>query len=119
MPAPVRRRDDFAALSRSRARGRSGPLRVTRARPSPDRRVEQPHVAYAVPRAVGTAVVRNRIRRRLRAMIADLGPDEGLTPGLYLVGVGAGAIELSPADLRRHLLAALAAAEDRPRRGRS
>ena len=79
----------------------------------------QPHVAYAVPRAVGTAVVRNRIRRRLRAMIADLGPDEGLTPGLYLVGVGPGAAELSPADLRRHLLAALAGAGDRSGRGRS
>jgi ribonuclease P protein component len=45
---------------------------------------EQPHVAYAIGRTVGPAVVRNRIRRRLRVLVhrhAAL-----LAPGYYLIG---------------------------------
>jgi ribonuclease P protein component len=38
-------------------------------------------VAYAIPRRVGTAVQRNRIRRRLRAVLAD----QPLAPGAHLV----------------------------------
>ena len=38
-------------------------------------------VAYAIPRRVGTAVERNRIRRRLRAVLDQ----RSLTPGAYLV----------------------------------
>lgn len=117
MLAPVRRRDDFDALSRSRARGRSGPIRVTRAEPTdPGRRLEHAHVAYAVPRAVGSAVVRNRARRRLRAMMVELGPDEGLTPALYLVGATPGVVDLAPSELRHHLVTALLASQ--PRAGR-
>ena len=109
MLAPVRRRDDFDALSGSRARGRSGPLRVARA-PLPDG--DDPalvRVAYAVPRAVGTAVVRNRVRRRLRAMTAELAREGALPAGLYLVGARPGAEALATAELRRHLADAAAA----------
>jgi len=81
-----------------------------------DGSLDHPLVAYAVPRAVGSAVVRNRARRRLRAMIAELGPAEGLTPALYLVGVAPGAADLPPAVLRRHLITALVATQ---RGGRS
>lgn len=107
--APVRRRDDFDALSRSRARGRSGPLRVVRAPLPVDDDPAARRVAYALPRAVGSAVVRNRIRRRLRPMMSELAAADHLGPGLYLVGVRPGADALASADLRRHLLAALAA----------
>ena len=40
-------------------------------------------VAYAVSRAVGGAVDRNRLRRRLRAIVHDA----ELVPGTYLVAV--------------------------------
>lgn len=108
MVAPVRARDDFDALSRSRARRRSGPLWVVRADGAGDGEVR---VAYAVPRTVGTAVVRNRIRRRLRAMITDLDRDGHLGAGLYLVGVRAPAADLDAPTLRHHLHRALGAAE--------
>jgi ribonuclease P protein component len=68
-------------------------------------------VAYAVPRKVGTAVVRNRIRRRLRAMITDLDRDGRLDAGLYLVGVRPEAADLDAATLRHHLHRALGATE--------
>ena len=111
MVAPVRRRDDFESLSRSRARGRSGPLWVARI-PWREDDAEPVRVAYAVPRSVGGAVVRNRIRRRLRPMMAQRAA-AGLPRGVYLVGAREGAADLSAAELRRHLDVAIAAATRR------
>lgn len=39
-------------------------------------------MAYAIGRAVGPAVVRNRLRRRLRAAVRT----SSLPPGYYLIG---------------------------------
>lgn len=50
-----------------------------------DPSLDQPHVGYAIGRRVGGAVERNRIRRRLRALLAQYGSD--LPPGRYLIGV--------------------------------
>ena len=43
-----------------------------------------PRVAFAIGRQNGSAVRRNRIRRRLRAVMAS--SDVELPPGLYLLG---------------------------------
>ena len=72
-------------------------------------------VAFAIGRGVGSAVVRNRLRRRLRAVLADA----GLAPGAYLVSVGPDAVHLSSSELRAAVSAALAsvaarAGEQRP-----
>jgi len=42
-------------------------------------------VAYAIPRSVGNAVERNRVRRRLRAAVAGCEPDLR-AGGAYLFG---------------------------------
>ncbi len=47
-----------------------------------DPTLSMPHVAFAIGRPVGTAVVRNRLRRRLRALLADA----DLPAGWYLFG---------------------------------
>jgi RNase P protein component len=52
-------------------------------------------VAYALGRAIGPAVVRNRLRRRLRVMLVD----SSLPPGLYLIGAQAGAARRSSSEL--------------------
>ena len=44
-------------------------------------------IAYAIRRSGGTAVARNRCRRRLRAILAQFDRDGGVAPGVYLVGV--------------------------------
>ena len=52
-------------------------------------------VAFAIGRAVGSAVSRNRLRRRLRAVLAN----SDVPPGLYLVGARVPACEHTFADL--------------------
>jgi ribonuclease P protein component len=99
----VRDRATFQALRRSRARVRRGPVTVTWVPGDPS---EPPRVAYAVGRSAGGAVVRNRLRRRLRAVSREAGPL--LRPGAYLVGATAGASSLSYRELRTTVCEALA-----------
>lgn len=67
--------------------------------PSPA--TEPPRVAFAVGRALGPAVVRNRMRRRLRAITRELAAAPGgLPPGSYLIGVRPPAAALDYVGLR-------------------
>jgi ribonuclease P protein component len=106
-PAPVGliwrvdRRDTFEALRHGR-RCRQGPITLAWIAGDP---TEPPRVAYTIGRRVGPAVVRNRLRRRLRAVIRESAA--GLRPGAYLIGAGPGAVALSYDELRRDLLKAL------------
>ncbi|MGH9066659.1 MAG: ribonuclease P protein component [Acidimicrobiales bacterium] len=98
MAPPVGRiheRTTFQALRSSRSRVRRGPITITwvGGRGDPAARV-----AYAVGRKVGGAVVRNRVRRRLRAICAELGPS--LPPGAYLIRASAEVSRLSYGELR-------------------
>jgi ribonuclease P protein component len=72
-----------------------------------------PRVAFAVPRKVGPAVVRNRIRRCVRARLAQRArdPERGLPAGAYLISVsasGAGLDGPAAADLVERCLDRLA-----------
>lgn len=95
-------RATFEALRRSRNRARRGPISVTYAVVAA---AEEPAVAYALGRRTGGAVVRNRIRRRLRAAVAQ--GTAGLAPGAYLVSAGPEAAELPFEELRETLVAAM------------
>jgi ribonuclease P protein component len=75
----IRERSAFTRLAREGRRTRAGVLWCTYI-PDPD--ATPPRVAYALGRAIGPAVVRNRLRRQLRALLADA----TLPPGLYLIG---------------------------------
>lgn len=57
-------------------------------------------VAFNVGRHAGNAVARNRIRRRLRAVMGELCGAGRLTPGAYLLGAGADAGALPYPELR-------------------
>jgi ribonuclease P protein component len=99
----IQDRATFEALRRSERRARRGPVSVTYAAgESPS-----PRIAYAVGKRVGKAVVRNRLRRRLRAAVSGL---TGLQPGAYLVAADPGAAGLSYEDLRTKVASAMTAA---------
>ena len=59
-----------------------------------------PRVAYAIGRAVGGAVVRNRLRRQLRHAVAIEARAGGLPAGWYLFGAGPAAATADGATLR-------------------
>jgi len=94
----VRGRDSFAALSRQGRRVREGPLTVIHR--SAD---TTPRVAFSVGRKVGSAVVRNRLRRRLRALWQEATPPGGD----YLIVTAPAAASATHAELRAGLAAAL------------
>jgi ribonuclease P protein component len=100
----VRDRATFEALRRDGRRVRRGPITVTWLAGDP---AEPPRVAYAIGRRAGGAVVRNRIRRRLRAITREVGAQ--LRPGAYLFGATAAAASLSYGDLRATVCQALGA----------
>ncbi len=56
-------------------------------------------IAWAIPRRVGSAVVRNQVRRRLRALVAAEHRVAPLPAGAYVFHVEPPAAELSFASL--------------------
>jgi ribonuclease P protein component len=88
-------RATFTRLRRSGRRARRGPVTVTWVAGEP---TEPTRVAYTVGRRVGGAVIRNRVRRRLRAAVAEASPY--LRPGPYLIGAGPEAARVPYRELR-------------------
>ena len=69
----MRRRHDFDAIMRA-GRPRQHRLFSLRLRPN---RLGRVRYGFAVQRRIGGAVVRNRIRRRLREIVRELPPGDG------------------------------------------
>lgn len=88
----IHERTIFRRLRREGSTVRVGPLWCSVLL---DSTLTQPHVAYALGRATGPAVVRNRLRRQLRAVMADADRTSEVSPGWYLVGADAAAVSLS------------------------
>jgi ribonuclease P protein component len=118
-PNRLRRREDFTRASRGdRARAHGLVLHVTTDRPT-DRQDGRPsgpsRIGIVVSRAVGNAVVRNRVRRRLRALCRErlerLGADRLLVVRALPVSAGMTSVELGRSlDTALHRLAGAARA---------
>jgi ribonuclease P protein component len=80
----IHRRATLRALRRPEGRFSRGPLRVTYVSLTDPGAGDRPQVGYAVSRRCGTAVARNRIRRRLRAAV-QIAAADGLPAGSYLL----------------------------------
>ena len=88
----IRDRRTFEDLRLRGQRHRSGPITVTAVLDADER---PPRVAYAIGKGVGSAVVRNKVRRRLRAAVAEI----GLPSGAYLISVTPSAAKATYGEL--------------------
>lgn len=79
----LRRRSDFAAAVRGGRRARRGTLVVHLRLGESTEPAAPPRVGFVVSRAVGGAVTRNTVRRRLRHLVRD--HLDALPPGALVV----------------------------------
>jgi ribonuclease P protein component len=107
----LRDRATFVALRRSGRRVTQGPITVLWLPANP---TEPTRIAYAVGRGVGPAVVRNRVRRRLRAIVRE--SRALLLPGAYLIRAAPSAADQSFGELSAHVSTALRALPPEPSR---
>ena len=110
----LRRSTDFAAAVRGGRRAGRGTLVVHLLLDEPAQ-ASTARAGFVVSKAVGNAVVRNRVRRRLRHLVRPLLAD--LPAASLVVRALPGAASASFAELGADLESALAAARD-PRRRR-
>jgi ribonuclease P protein component len=103
----IRDRGTFQRLSREGHRSRAGVLWCTAVL---DPSLSPPRVAFAIGRAFGPAVQRNRVRRQLRSLLSET----TVPPGAYLIGARPDAVARSYPELR-HDLQKLISAQQRNR----
>jgi len=101
----ITRRADFLRANQGRKQLTSAV--ILRVIPSPAPCPTACRVGFTVSKACGNAVTRNRIKRRLRALVQELWPHHA-RPGIDYVLIGrAGAETLAHEKLRQELTAAL------------
>lgn len=98
----IRSRAVFRRLREHGARHRSGPVSLVVLPVGPD----DPAVgglAFAIPRSVGSAVVRNGVRRRMRAAARDLDRRDRFPAVWCLIVARPGVERLGVADLAQRM----------------
>jgi ribonuclease P protein component len=66
-------------------------------------------VAYSIGRACGPAVTRNRLRRRVRAILREVDQNQPLPAGRLLIGARPEAVELTFEQLTQEISSLVAA----------
>ena len=98
----LKRRADFLRVAAARRKW-AAPGLILQAAPQPEATEEDVRVGFTASRKVGNAVKRNRARRRLKALAAEM-LASGAQPGLDLVLIARPATVDRPFDeLRRDL----------------
>ena len=98
------KRADFLAANRGKLAPMPGFVLLVRPRGDEDQTMR---IGYTVTKKIGNAVVRNRMKRRFRALVRDMLPDLGI-PGADHVLIGrAGGVERDYATLASELSKAL------------
>ncbi|MDP3674121.1 MAG: ribonuclease P protein component [Novosphingobium sp.] len=115
--AVVRKRSDFLAANRGLRVARPGFVLLVNRDAAGD---DAMRYGVTVTKKIGGAVVRNRMKRRFRALLRELLPEHGLAGADHVLIGREGGVERDFAQLRTELSAALARASegkgDPPRR---
>ncbi|MFM7509099.1 MAG: ribonuclease P protein component [Actinomycetota bacterium] len=98
----------FRSLSRSRQRASSDLFTVVHSAGPPDPPDSGIGLACATPRSLGSAVLRNRARRRIRAVAREWAREHPSERGWYLVVAGGKAATAEYGDVRDDLRTLLA-----------
>lgn len=99
----LRKRSEFLWVRGGRRWSVAAFVLEARTRQNADVAAALPRFGFTVSKKVGGAVVRNRVRRRLRALTAGLGPAQA-QPGFdYVLIARTGAIGRAFADLKADL----------------
>ena len=98
------RRADFLAANTGKRAATPGFVLLVRPRDDGD---ATRRIGYTVTKKIGNAVVRNRMKRRLRALARDLVPRAGIAGADHVLIGRAGGIERDYAGLRAELAKAL------------
>jgi ribonuclease P protein component len=106
-PAVIRKRADFLAANRGLRIARPGFVLLARPNGGLGKRY-----GITVTKKVGNAVVRNRMKRRFRALLWDALPGEGLPDHDHILIGRDGGIERDFAQMRAELSVALARAAE-------
>ena len=102
----LKRRADFLRVAAVRRKW-AAPGLILQVAPQPELVSEEIRIGFTASRKVGNAVKRNRARRRLKALVAEM-IATGANPGLDLVLIARSATVDRPFDdLRRDLLQSL------------
>lgn len=110
--APIARRATFQSFRRPDGRARRSGIRVAYVVVEPAKIPVQ--AAFSVTKRCGNAVVRNRIRRRLRSALCQISRD--LEPGAYLLSPEPEVATMTYRDLVENVATAAA---DAARQGRA
>ena len=113
----IRKRSDFLAANRGLRNARPGFVLLTLPNGGRGKRY-----GITVTKKIGNAVVRNRMKRRFRALLREMLPEHGLADTDHVLIGREGGIERDFGSLREELRAALTRARegkgDPPRRRR-
>ena len=104
-------RRTFQALRQQGRRARRGPLTVTWLPPEVARRPPRPARASRWARPPAVRCVRNRVRRRLRAVLRQLATEGRLPAGSYLLGGSASLATMPWTELVELVAATIAEAQ--------
>jgi ribonuclease P protein component len=117
-PAVLTRRADFLAANKGLRIARPGFVLLAHANAGLGQRY-----GITVTKRIGNAVVRNRMKRRFRALVRELLPEHGLSDTDHVLIGREGGVERDFSQLRTELLAALERARagkgDPPRKPRA